>query len=222
MAIEQQEIESWIEAHSDQLRLDLAASTVLEVEMLRRRQPELMLRLWSAGAWLSMQLEKLGCDQEGRVWMQHMMGQRSQHADPLEAALHYANEYAAGVRRLVPPYRLAEELLRELGNPLERPAAPPETGAAPSSTLDFMNALVAADPETIHKLLRNAQPASPALMELGATVSISSKAVPIVTVLTVINGLLRANRLPAIEPQYDNATDEPRLTGFVLIDPQAA
>lgn len=85
----------WASENADELEADRLSCDDKNVVLFNRLMPELSKTLWDSGSWLSQELRSHGADDEQVQEIQMAHGQRSFGGEAWQAAVDYANEFAA-------------------------------------------------------------------------------------------------------------------------------
>ena len=85
----------WAAEHSADLDRDREASSDADVQMFNRLMPAISKELWNSGIWLRERLTEHGASEAQIRSIQMAAGQRAFGGDAWQAAVDYANEFAA-------------------------------------------------------------------------------------------------------------------------------
>ncbi len=85
----------WAAEHSADLDRDRKACSDADVQMFNTLMPKVSKTLWDSGIWLAERLAEHGANKDQIQSIQMATGQRAFGGDAWQAAVDYANEFAA-------------------------------------------------------------------------------------------------------------------------------
>lgn len=90
-----EDAKSWASERCSELDADRLAHEDQMVQMMNRMMPEKSKSLWDSGCWLAEKLREHGATDKQVSSIQMAQGQRAFCGDAWQAAVDYANEFAA-------------------------------------------------------------------------------------------------------------------------------